>query len=292
MVESEASGLDSNDVKEAVTKQVERIEAGMEECMQTSLTSLSKHVKTCMKLVTGLDVNNEAEFRKSMGGLASKIATAVQKLKAAAGNVKVAYTTHGLTFAEKHGVLSKEAAEAGAMCMYHVSVYAALNLYRDAATWAKVPAAAKSIASLKQAVGSLSSISADVAALEIKYNHQVVADMRAEIKMPRPSIGEAVVFDQSMVAGSATPVSDELVCAGRSSAGLATPVSDERVCVRVRLARQRRPVERETESERSRSRRPLPIRKRKPPRSPRLRPNGPRLRSRPRALYHHGVVPD
>ena len=92
MKESVASGLDSNDAKEAVAKEVGRIEKGMEESMQASLTNLRKQVKNCTKLLAGLDVNKEAEFRKSMAGLASKIAGGVQKLKVAADQVKVAYT--------------------------------------------------------------------------------------------------------------------------------------------------------------------------------------------------------
>ena len=75
--ESAASGLDSNDVKDAVANEADRIEKSMEESMQASLTNVRKQIKACTKLLAGLDVEEEAGFRAKMTGSAAKLATAV-----------------------------------------------------------------------------------------------------------------------------------------------------------------------------------------------------------------------
>jgi hypothetical protein len=215
--ESAAAGLDSKDVQDAVAKEADRIEKSMEGAMQTSLTTVKKHIKGCAKLLYGVDVEKEAAFRKHMVASAPKLAAAVSKLKVASDQVKVAYGNQGLSFAEKHGELSGEVAETDAMCMYHIIVYAAMTLYRDAQTWAKGPAAAQALANLKQAVTALNNAPAGVGALEFKYKHQFVADMRAELKMPRPSTEEETVSGQS-VSTSSESVSDQVVTGSASQA--------------------------------------------------------------------------
>ena len=142
--ESAASGLDSNDVKDAIANEADRIEKTLEGSMQTSLTTVKKHIKACTKLLAGLDVEEEAEFRAKMIGSASKLATAVQKLKVVSDQVERAYKNQGLSFAAEQGELSREVSQAGSKSMYHITVYAGLTLYRDAQTWAQVPAATKS----------------------------------------------------------------------------------------------------------------------------------------------------
>ena len=64
----------------------------------------------------------------------------------------------------------------------------------------------KALANLKQAISSLNTAPPGVAAFEIKYNHQVVADMRVALKLPRPSI-DATVSAQARASTNAT-VSD------------------------------------------------------------------------------------
>ena len=111
------------------------------------------------------------------------------------------------------------------MCIYFITVYAALTLYRDAQTWMKVPGAEKARANLKRAVSSLNN--APVVAVEIKFNHQVVTDMRDELNVPRPATkarvsdqvvstvsGQLVATDQAVSTMSAANVSDEPVSAG------------------------------------------------------------------------------
>ena len=73
LAESAISGLDSDAVKDAVAKETNRIEKSMEESMQASLTIVRKQIKVCTKLLVGLDVTAEAEFRKQIGGSHRKL---------------------------------------------------------------------------------------------------------------------------------------------------------------------------------------------------------------------------
>ena len=70
------------------------------------------------------------------------------------------------------------------MPIYLITVYAALTLYRDAQTWLKVPSAEKARANLKLAVSSLNN--APVVVVELKFNHQVVTEMRDEPQITSP----------------------------------------------------------------------------------------------------------
>ena len=120
--------------------------------------------------------------------------------------------------------------------MYHITVYAALTLYRDAQTWAKGQAGKKALANLKQALSALNNAPAGVVALEIKYDHHVVSEMRAELKIRRPSI-TATVSDQVVSSGakatlSGQPVStsSEATVSGQAvSLGSTTEASDHPV---------------------------------------------------------------
>ena len=112
-----------------------------------------------------------------------------------------------------------------------------------------MPAAKKTLLNLKQAVNALNKAPAGVLALETKYNHQFVAEMRAELKMPRPSIEETVsdpvlstasvatvsgesvststeptVPDQSLAAGSEPTVSVQAVSTGSEATISGQPV--------------------------------------------------------------------
>ena len=194
----------SDDVKEAVAKEADRIGNSMAESMNSSLTNVKKQIKVCTRLLKDLDVEQETEFRKLMTVSAPKLAGAAQKLKAVSDQVKAAYDNQGLSFAEQDGELFAEVAETDAMAIYHITVYAALTLYRDAQTWVNA-ASQKAFANLKQAVGALDTAPAGVVALEIKFNHQVVVEMRAELKMPRPKTA-ATVSDQAVSTGSEATV--------------------------------------------------------------------------------------
>ena len=207
--ESAASGLDSNEVQEAISLAAEKIQKSMGESMQTSLTNVRKHIKALTKLLAGLDVADEAEFRLKMVGSASKLATAVQKLKTVSDQVSGAYKIQGISFDEEQRELAEEVSQAGSKAMYHITVYAAMSLYRDAQTWAKTPAAKQALANLKHAMNALNG-APELVALEISYNHQVVAEMRAELKLPRPST-KAKVSDQSVSTGSEPKISGEQV---------------------------------------------------------------------------------
>ena len=114
--------------------------------------------------------------------------------------------------------------------MYHITVYAALTLFRDAQTWAKGPAATQALANLKHTVTALNNAPAGVAALEIKYNHQVVAEMRTELKMPRPSteatVSEGTVSGQSVSTRSEAD-SGQQVVAGSASQASGPPLAVE-----------------------------------------------------------------
>ena len=219
------SGLDYNDVKDAVGKEKDRIEKSTGESMEMSLKNVTKQVKACLKLLEGLNVEQETEFRAAMAGSAGKIASASQKLKGVSDQVITAYQHQSSSFSEKHGELCTEVAETEAMCIYFLAVYAAMTLYRDSQTWMKVPGADKARANLKRAVSSLNA--APVVAVEIKFNHQVVTEMRDELKVPRPATkarvsdqavstvsGQLVATDQAVSTMSAATVSDEPVSAG------------------------------------------------------------------------------
>ena len=118
--------------------------------------------------------------------------------------------------------MSTDVEQTEALSIYLITVYAALSLYRDAQTWRKVPSAEKARANLKLAVSSLNN--APVVAVEIKFNHQVVTEMRDELKVPRPST-EATVSDQAVSTVSAQPgATDQAV-----STSSAAPVSDQPV---------------------------------------------------------------
>jgi len=215
------SGLDSNDVKDAVAKETDRIGKSMEESMQASLTSVRKQLKECAKLLKGLDVAKETELRKAMVGLANKLATAVSKLKKVSDQVIVAYTNQQLSFAEEHRELSGETAETDAMCVYYITVYAALTLFRDPQTWAMRGAnGEKTRANLRQAVTTLNS--APVLAVEIKFNHQVVKEMRDELKLRRP---EATVSDQAVATGSEATIVAHPVSTSSEATVSVEPVS-------------------------------------------------------------------
>lgn len=221
--ESAASGLNSNDVKDAVANEAVRLQKSMEESMKTTLSTVQKHIKACTKLLGGLDIDEEAGFRKQMAGSAAKLATAVQKLKVVSDQVKEAYKNQGLSFAEEQGELHREVQEVGQNSTYHIAVYAALTLYRDTHTWATTLAAKKALANLKQAMNALNN-APELVALEIKYNHRVVAEMRAELKMPRPSIA-ATVSDPTVSLGSEPTGSVATVSDPAESAAPATEVS-------------------------------------------------------------------
>ena len=126
--ESAASGLDSNDVKQAIANEADRIEKTLEGSMQSSLTNVKKHIKACTKLLTGLDVEDEAGFRAKMIGSAAKLATAVQKLKVVSDQVEKGYKNQGLSFAAEQKEPFWEAFQAGSTSMYHITVYAPMTL--------------------------------------------------------------------------------------------------------------------------------------------------------------------
>ena len=98
------------------------------------------------------------------------------------------------------------------------------------------PGRKKALANLKQALSALNNAPAGVVALEIKYDHHVVSEMRAELKIRRPSI-TATVSDQVVSTGSKAtlsgqPVStsSEATVSGQAvSAGSATEVSAQPV---------------------------------------------------------------
>jgi hypothetical protein len=188
LAESQMSGLDSQDLKDVVNGAMLGIEQGMDESMQSSLTNVAKQLKACAKLLRNIDVAKEAAFREQMALVAPKIATALQKMKKASDPVKLAYANQGLSFDEANGELAAEIAETDAMGMYHITVYAALTLYRDSQTWSSSQPGKKALANLKTAMNALDNSGEGVTRLEIKYNHTVVSEMRVDLLMPRPSI--------------------------------------------------------------------------------------------------------
>ena len=117
--------------------------------------------------------------------------------------------------------------------MYHITVYAAMMLYRDAQTWTQGAAAVKALANLKQAMKALNA--PELVDLEIIYNHQVVAEMRAELRLPRPS-PKAKDSDQPASTGSEPTGSVATVSDPAVSAGLATQVSAPAEVTEVSLA--------------------------------------------------------
>ena len=118
------------------------------------------------------------------------------------------------------------------MCVYHITVYAALTLFRDTHTWAKGAAGEKSRANLGSAIQTLNA--APILAMEIRYGHPVIKEMRDELKIPRPA---AMVSDQAVATVPeatifAHPVSTSLevpVSAAPVSTSSEAPVSDQSV---------------------------------------------------------------
>ena len=205
------SGLDSQDLKDVVHNATRGIEKGMDESMEASLTNVAKQIKACTKLLRNIDVAKEAAFRTQMALVAPKLATALQKMKNVSDPVKLAYANQGLSFDEANGELAAEIAETDAMGMYHITVYAALTLYRDSQTWSSSQPGKKALANLKTAMNALDNSGEGVTRLEIKYNHTVVSEMRVDLLMPRPSIASMGSADKvstsSEAQGSAQLVS-------------------------------------------------------------------------------------
>ena len=202
-----AVGLDSDSVSDRVVTEIQKLKQLLSSTKRAGIAILQKNVVKAKRLLDDLNVNEEAEFRRSMKSNATQIAKVQTSLQASRVALSLdggkTYNFSGDDTDEKDKELWDQSISLGAKALYMVCVYTAITLHRSAATWQANKKGTTQKVALKMALRTLNTT--EVLKVEEEFQHDIVKEMRRDAKLPRPprassQVDEATAIDKVQIA--------------------------------------------------------------------------------------------